>query len=136
MLELTASDYDTTVGQLSHFSDPTVAGTFYFSSTNALVAGNNGAYPGNTAGIASDVFAYYIQFANAAGKATYAFVDLVCSVSQAGILSCVDGSGSGDNVLQFCADQENHMIIANSLYDSTCTIVTLQTVPKSCAGVL
>lgn len=133
---LTSSDYDTTVGQLSHFSDPSVAGTFYFSSTNALVAGLNGAYPGNTAGIAAATTAYYIQFANAAGKAAYGFVDLVCSVDHAGIFSCVDRSGAGDNFMQFCADQENHMIIANSLYDTTCTVVTLQAVPKPCAGVL
>lgn len=105
------------------------------SSTNALVAGLNGVYPGNHAGIVAGMPAYYVQFADASGKASYGFVDLVCNVNVSGQLTCTDASGEGDNMLEFCSDLENHLLIANYQYDTTCVSVTLQTSPMSCTGV-
>lgn len=70
-----------------------------------------------------------------ADKAGYGLVNLVCGVDHGGTLASRDASGEGDDLLEYCADLENHLLIANYQYDPTCVTVTLRTVPMSCNGV-
>jgi hypothetical protein len=48
------------------------------------------------------------------------------------VVDLLDGQGNGVSTLQYSADLENHLAIADRVYDSSCTVASLRTIPGAC----